>query len=221
LKPHSRPIQIQSATWSASIRHCLSLAVILAFCGSAIAPLSAGTVVYTHDAAGRLTGAGYDPGRFVGYTYDNAGNLTLRQLVVIGIGDSDGDGMDDAWEFEHFQSLARDGTEDSDKDGMSDLGEYLAGTIPSNPESALRILPNLAEDHDGVVVQWQSAPGKTYRLQFKNALDDEDWTDVPGEVPATGEIVSKIDGTATLESSRFYRIRLNLGAGNPTQTGNP
>jgi YD repeat-containing protein len=173
-----------------------------------IARIQAGTIVYTHDAAGRLTGASHDAGKFIGYTYDNAGNLTLRQLVVIGIGDSDGDGMDDTWELDYFQTLARDGTGDFDADGMTDLNEFRAGTLPDDPNSGLRILPNPTVAGGAVTVPWQSVPGKTYRLQFKNSLADADWTDVPGDVSAVGATASKTDTTATGLSGRFYRVRL-------------
>jgi YD repeat-containing protein len=176
--------------------------------GLFVAPLTAGTIVYTHDAAGRLTGASHDAGKFIGYTYDNAGNLTLRQFAVIGVGDSDGDGMDDTWELDYFQTLARNGTGDFDNDGMTDLGEFRAGTLPDDPDSALRILPNPTVAGGGVTVQWLSVPGKTYRLQFKNSLADADWTDVPGDVSAADVTASKTDTTATGQSGRFYRVLL-------------
>jgi hypothetical protein len=45
--------------------------------------------------------------------------------------DTDGDGMDDAWELEHFGTLDRDGSGDFDGDGVSDLEEFLNGTDPT------------------------------------------------------------------------------------------
>ncbi len=45
--------------------------------------------------------------------------------------DTDGDGLDDDWERQHFGSLDRDGTGDFDGDGISDLQEYLDGTDPT------------------------------------------------------------------------------------------
>jgi YD repeat-containing protein len=171
-------------------------------------PLVAGTVVYTHDAAGRLIGAGFSGDKFIGYTYDRAGNLTLRQLTVVASGDTDGDGMDDAWEFAYFQTLGRDGTGDFDGDGVSDLAEFLAGTLPNDPTSVLKILPNPTVTGGGVTIQWQSVPGKTYRVQFKNSLNDADWTNVPGDIPASGASASKTDATVLGQLTRFYRVVL-------------
>lgn len=59
----------------------------------------------------------------------------LQTSLPVGIqvfrqGDSDGDGMDDDWELEHFGTLDRDGTGDFDGDGVSDLDEFLNRTDP-------------------------------------------------------------------------------------------
>ena len=59
----------------------------------------------------------------------------------------------------------------------------------------------------GVTVQWQSVVGKKYRLQYKNALGDADWTDVPGDATAVSTTGSKTDGTAPGQPTRFYRVR--------------
>ncbi len=57
-------------------------------------------------------------------------------VILVNSGtDTDGDGMDDAWELEHFGTLDRDGSGDLDGDGISDLDEYLAGSDPNNGPS--------------------------------------------------------------------------------------
>ncbi len=52
-----------------------------------------------------------------------------------GLLDSDGDGLNDAWEMANFGTLARDGTGDWDGDGLSDRAEYLQGTSPRNRDT--------------------------------------------------------------------------------------
>lgn len=59
----------------------------------------------------------------------------LETSLPVGIqvfrqGDSDGDGMDDDWELEHFGNLDRDGAGDFDGDGVSDLDEFNNRTNP-------------------------------------------------------------------------------------------
>jgi len=62
--------------------------------------LLADTVQYQYDAAGRLTGATYDDGSRIGYSYDAAGNR-ITKTVTPGVvcpsdldGDHDVDGTD-------------------------------------------------------------------------------------------------------------------------------
>jgi hypothetical protein len=50
--------------------------------------------------------------------------------------DTDNDGISDDWEYENFNSLARNGQDDFDNDGISDYDEYQQGTDPTlaNPQ---------------------------------------------------------------------------------------
>ncbi|WP_068830938.1 putative Ig domain-containing protein [Pseudomonas sp. BMS12] len=76
-------------------------------------------------------------GRYVVSFRASDGSLDTSLPVGIRVfreGDSDGDGMDDAWEQEQFGNLDRDGTGDFDGDGVSDLDEYELGTDPKEAE---------------------------------------------------------------------------------------
>ncbi len=61
-------------------------------------------------------------------------NGTLDTLVstLVIVGDSDGDGMSDAWERLWFGGLSEPANGDYDLDGISNLAEYLAGTNPTD-----------------------------------------------------------------------------------------
>lgn len=52
--------------------------------------------------------------------------------------DSDGDGLPDEWEREHFGSLDQTGEDDPDGDGLSNLDEHLAETDPITPTDYIR-----------------------------------------------------------------------------------
>jgi len=58
-----------------------------------------------------------------------------------------------------------------------------------------------------VTIEWSSVAGQVYRVQYKNALTDANWTDLPPEVTATGQTASKVDVVGT-RPQRFYRVLL-------------
>ena len=84
-------------------------------------------------------------------------------------GDSDGDGLPDAWELAYgldpLSALAEDGAAgDPDHDGFTNWQEFVAGTDPRDPASPLRLhlallAPNLFQ------ISWGAVIGKQYQLE--------------------------------------------------------
>src|SRR6266545_4807679 len=138
---------------------------------------------------------------------DFSGNKDIF-VARLSVGDSDGDGMADDWEVAYFGDLSRDGSGDFDGDGQSDFAEYRAGTDPTDNHSVFRALtlsrPDLA---DGVMVLWIAVPGLTYRVQYKDGLEEADWSDLPGDIVATSATGAKLDSTIQIAASRFYRVK--------------
>jgi hypothetical protein len=61
---------------------------------------------------------------------------------------------------------------------------------------------------NAVSIRWTGIVGRTYRVQFKHTLDDPDWIDLEGDVPAeTGEML-KMDATAGSSRQGYYRVLL-------------
>lgn len=73
---------------------------------------------------------------------DNLGKnaSTVLSISVISSGDSDADGLDDAWEIVHFGNLTRNGSGDYDTDGLTDAEEEQLTTNPTLDDT----------DNDGV-----------------------------------------------------------------------
>jgi Tol biopolymer transport system component len=124
--------------------------------------------------------------------------------------DSDGDGMDDAWELAYFDTLDRDGSEDYDGDGLSDLAEFRAGTVPINSSSVLSVtdlrIPNTQER----LISWRSVPGKRYIVQAKTFIQST-WFNRSDILTATASSTQFIDTPLfgpTLPSQRFYLVVL-------------
>ena len=50
-------------------------------------------------------------------------------------------------------------------------------------------------------------PGQTYRVQYKNQLDDADWLDLTGNFYAV-DANSAVEDDLSSQSQRFYRVVL-------------
>jgi hypothetical protein len=59
-----------------------------------------------------------------------------------------------------------------------------------------------------VTLSWDAAPGRVYRVQYKNDLSDPTWSDLIGTVAISGSHGAFVDKTAGTISQRFYRITL-------------
>ncbi|RYZ84715.1 MAG: calcium-binding protein, partial [Moraxellaceae bacterium] len=67
------------------------------------------------------------------------GALTSERTLMIKVNtaaDSDGDGLSDDWERQHFGDLSHDGTTDSDGDGRTDAEEFADQSDPNAAEAA-------------------------------------------------------------------------------------
>jgi YVTN family beta-propeller protein len=56
------------------------------------------------------------------------------------------------------------------------------------------------------LLAWPAVPGVTYRLQYKDALTDPTWRDVPGDLLASNTLAIKTDSISPTNGARFYRL---------------
>jgi hypothetical protein len=79
--------------------------------------------------------------------------------------DSDGDGMPDVWEERFFAGVTNaEPAADSDADGFSNYQEWFAGTDPTNSASVFDIRLLSAGSTNGLVIEWDSAPNRSYSV---------------------------------------------------------
>lgn len=124
--------------------------------------------------------------------------------------DSDGDGLDDAWEWRNFGHLNYGAFDDPDGDDVPNIGEYRVGSDPnqadsngngwsdywelwyggdpndpnSQPHIPFRILE--ADLDADMVLQWPVEAGATYALESTEDLTSGVWQMVPGSTFTAG-----------------------------------
>jgi T5SS/PEP-CTERM-associated repeat protein len=106
--------------------------------------------------------------------------------VMVDLADSDGDGLPDWWEAQHFGNQSQTGASDADADGAMNLDEFLAGTNPKNAADVLglQFVPLYAGRT--TVEVGPIAAGRTYQLEQSGNLQPGSWSAVPGVIQDMG-----------------------------------
>lgn len=126
--------------------------------------------------------------------------------------DSDGDGIPNWWEVEHFGGLTNaNAWADSDSDGMNNYEEYVAGSVPTNTESYFHLTPG-SDLGSGLVVAWPSASNRVYQLYRSTNLADVSggFGPLSTNLPATPPLNTYTDSTAGASGPYFYRVQVEL-----------
>jgi autotransporter-associated beta strand protein len=155
----------------------------------------------------------------------NATNLVVDQWQF---NDTDGDGIFDAWAMRYFgtspmpnNASATGRWGDFDGDGQSNYGEFIAGTIPTDPASVFEVTTTELSGTANFAVRFRTATETTfrtpvYRIQYSSDLVS--WTTVTSPVlsfPAPGLAEWVDNGSQTggtppllLSGPRYYRVQV-------------
>jgi hypothetical protein len=88
-------------------------------------------------------------------------------------------------------------------DGAPPMSGTTTFTVRVTPRPQVTGVAPLA--NGDYAITFVTVPGKTYRVEFKNALEESNWQQLDADVVATGESLTVNDNLAA-NSQRFYRI---------------
>ena len=77
-----------------------------------------------------------------------------------------------------------------------------------NPASRFSPQAGVLPGTGQVTITWQSAPGRSYRVQYKDDLSQTNWNDLSGGVMVNGSSAACQDAMAGTRNLRFYRVTL-------------
>jgi hypothetical protein len=124
------------------------------------------------------------------------------------------DVISDDWKIKFFGSVDNPDAApdaDPDHDGSPNWQEYLAGTDPTKATSYLHLLPPQERWNNGqkqLVLDWLSAPGKSYSIESASDLSNGTWTPLTTGVVGDGYMKEFLDSNS-LQKTQYYRVRLN------------
>ena len=115
----------------------------------------------------------------------------------------------DAWRYTNFgANAATPGTglptDDPDKDGQDNQSEFLAGTIPTSPQSVLTASALMQGGQ--VHINFLAQPGVGYTVQYKDSLTDPTWLKLADVAAVTPGQTQSIPDPSPNGPHRFYRL---------------
>jgi len=119
-------------------------------------------------------------------------------------------GISSAWLVQYFGSTNAPGggvADDPDGDGHDNYAEYIAGTVPTNGASVLRIL-GLRPDGAGMQMWFQGVAGRRYRLEYRDDLSAAGWSVLLSNAAGTGAENHLTDTNPP--ACRFYRLGVRM-----------
>jgi hypothetical protein len=119
------------------------------------------------------------------------------------------DGLDDAFQRTYFSPFTSSNAApgmDADFDAMSNAAEFVAGTIPTNALSLLKML-SPTNGQDGLAVRWESVAGRRYQVSHRTNEMTGNWQDIGAPVTAIGSTTTFVDDSAASETL-LYRVRI-------------
>ncbi len=126
--------------------------------------------------------------------------------ITLGVQDTDGDGMSDAWETARgLNPNVANASLDSDFDGVSDYQEFVTGTHPLQAGS--RLTASAFKETTQVRLECPTLPGRNYRIERSTNLTN--WT-LHEEIIGDGNTLQSLIPVLEGQTLGFYQIIITM-----------
>ncbi len=151
---------------------------------------------------------------FVGGNFRMAGSTPSYRFGIwnepgVGDADSDGDGLNDAWEREHFGNLSSArGSSDYDGDQFTEVQEQLGRTDPTDALSFLAETLCQRLGGGGFLVRWTSASNQEYTVSRLTNFSADGFVGIFSNIAGVPPENTYTDTTASGRGVGIYRVEL-------------
>lgn len=123
-----------------------------------------------------------------------------------GAGDSDSDGMPDAWEQAHGTFVfIPDANDDPDGDGLKNWEEYIAGTHPNDASSVLQF-QQISAGGGNVVLRFVAIADRTYSVLCNTSVGAAGWQKLADIPPRQTSGVVEVTNSTAANGVQLYRL---------------
>ncbi|MES2920383.1 MAG: Ig-like domain-containing protein [Verrucomicrobiota bacterium] len=126
------------------------------------------------------------------------------------VADSDGDGLTDSWEVQHFGNLAaQSGSGDPDGDGLDNAGEQVAGSNPTDRTDYPK-LTNFQKSPSGFTAEIMGRKDRLYILERNSNLSSGGWSEVARSGILASDQQLQLTDPSPPTDHAFYRTHITM-----------
>jgi hypothetical protein len=142
------------------------------------------------------------------YAVDQAGFYNIDEDF-----DIDNDGLSDAYEIRHSTNHVYNGLHperDADGDGVDNLGEFIAGTVPTNAASFPSVYSLAYSNGVPLEIFFDTVTGRVYWVEWRSNMVEGAWQLMDTRMPGSNAMAVIEDDVVTNEAIRVRYYKLGV-----------